>query len=257
MQLRLSSISKTAYYYEPIPETAENLMYMELIDREYMEKPFYGSRQITAVLKRLGYQVNRKRIIRLMRTMGIEAIFPRKNLSKPSEKREKYPYLLKGIEIHAPDHVWATDITYIPISGGFLHLVAIIDWFTRYVLSWRLSNTMDINFCLEALLEAMSNRVPKIFNSDQGSQFTSKEFQQVLKDHSVQISMDSRGRAFDNIIIERLWRTVKYEEVYIKRYETGLEAFNGLKKYIDFYNEQRPHSSLGGRTPAEIYRKRG
>lgn len=246
-------MSKTAYYYEPVPETPENLMYMELIDREFTERPFYGSRQMTAVLKRMGYQVNRKRISRLMRKMSLVAIYPKPNLSKADVGVKKYPYLLGDMEITFPDQVWATDITYIPVKNGFLYLVAVVDWVTRYILSWRLSNTMDVEFCLEALEEALLMGKPMIFNSDQGSQFTSKEFRGRLEGQGIRISTDGRGRAFDNIIVERLWRTIKYEEVYIKRYETGLDACNGLRRYMHYYNEERPHTALDHHTPREVY----
>lgn len=252
-QFSLSSVSKTAYYYEPVPETSENLHYMELIDREYTKHPFFGSRKMTAALRRAGHQINRKRVVRLMREMGLEAIYPKPNLSKALLQDKKYPYLLKDLKILAPNHVWSTDITYIPVKGGFLYLTAIMDWFTRYVISWRLSNTMDVGFCLEALEEALTKGKPEIFNSDQGSQFTSKEFTEALIKQDIRISMDGKGRAFDNIFVERLWRTVKYEEVYIKRYESGLDANQGLKAYIKFYNEERPHQALSYHTPCEAY----
>jgi putative transposase len=252
-QLRLSGVSKTAYYYEPAQESADNLTYMEIIDREYTEHPFYGSRQLTAVLRRGGYPVNRKRIVRLMRVMGLEAIYPKPHLSKPAAENRKYPYLLKGLEISSPNQVWGTDITYIPVRGGFLYLTAVMDWFARYVISWRLSNTLDVGFCLEALEEALSQGTPKIFNSDQGSQFTSREFTNALEARGVQISMDGKGRAFDNIFVERLWRTIKYEEVYLKKYETGLQANRGLNSYMRFYNDERPHQALGYCTPREAY----
>lgn len=228
-------------------------MYMEMIDREYTDHPFYGSRQMTAFLRRQGHLVNRKRVMRLMRMMGLEAIYPKPNLSKAAAGHKKYPYLLKDLQILSPNHVWSTDITYIPVKGGFLYLTAIMDWFTRYILSWRLSNTMDVGFCLEALEEALSQGSPSIFNSDQGSQFTSKEFTGSLKARDIKISMDGKGRAFDNIFVERLWRTIKYEEVYLKKYETCRDAHLGLRSYIKFYNEERPHSSLSYRTPQEVY----
>jgi len=252
-QLSLSGVSRTAHYYEPIPETAENLLYMEEIDRQYMAHPFYGSRRITAVLQSLGYLVNRKRIIRLMRLMGLQTIYPKRNLSKSAAKDTKYPYLLKGVKVTETDQVWSTDITYIPIKGGFLYLVAIMDWYTRYVLSWKLSNTLDVDFCLDALQEALSYGNPEIFNSDQGSQFTCKRFVEAIESQGIKISMDGRGRCFDNIFVERLWRSIKYEEVYIKRYETGEEAHRGLNSYMEFYNNERPHQSLNYQTPQAIY----
>jgi putative transposase len=252
-QLILSGVSRTAYYYEPVPETAENLRYMELIDYEYTKHPFYGTRRMRTFLERKGYQVNRKRIIRLMRLMELEAIYPKPNLSKPRVQDKKYPYLLRNMEISAPNQVWATDITYIPLKGGFLYLTVIMDWFTRYILSWRLSNTLDVGFCLEALEEALTIATPSIFNSDQGSQYTSKEFTGALKQRGIQISMDGKGRAFDNIFVERLWRTIKYEEVYLKKYEAGVEARQGLSEYLKFYNVERPHQVLNNQTPQEMY----
>jgi putative transposase len=226
---------------------------MELIDREYTGRPFYGSRRMLAILKRQGYKINRKRVVRLMKMMGLEAIYPKPNLSKAREEDKKYPYLLKGLAIVAPNDVWSADITYIPLKNGFLYLTAIMDWFTRYIISWRLSNTMDVSFCLEALKEALTKGKPKIFNSDQGSQFTSREFTGMLDRQGIKISMDGKGRAFDNIFVERLWRTIKYGEVYAKRYETGLEANQGLQKYMRFYNEERPHSALNYCTPGQMY----
>jgi putative transposase len=255
-QLKLACISKTAYYYTPISETKNNLLYMEIIDREYTEHPFFGSRQMMFILQRQGYQVNRKRVMRLMQKMGLKAIYRKPNLSKTEKLHKKYPYLLKGKEILEPNQVWATDITYIPIKGGFLYLVAIMDWATRYILSWKLSNTMDVGFCIEALKEALEYGTPEVFNSDQGSQFTSLEFTKILEENEIQISMDGKGRCYDNIFIERLWRSVKYEEVYLKKYENGQEAHRGLKEYLLFYNEKRPHQSLGGQTPYEKYYKK-
>lgn len=252
-QLDLSGVSKTAYYYEPVPETPENLLYMELIDREYTQHPFYGSRQMMAMLASQGHQVNRKRIVRLMKLMRLEAIYQKPNLSKSIDGHKKYPYLLKNVEIVRPNQVWGTDITYIPTKNGFLYPVAVLDIATRYVISWQLSNTMDVGFCAAALEEALKVGKPEIFNSDQGSQFTSKDFTGILERHGIRISMDGKGRAFDNIFVERLWRTVKYEEVYLKRYETGLEAHYGLQRYLKFYNEERPHTALDKLTPFKVY----
>lgn len=226
---------------------------MNMIDRIYTKIPFYGTRRITALLRHEGYSVNRKRIQRLMRLMGLKTIYPRKNLSKPNQEAQKYPYLLEKVNICAPNQVWSTDITYIPVKNGFLYLTAVLDWHTRYILSWRLSNTLDVHFCVEALTEALKIDKPEIFNTDQGSQYTSKEFTGILKENDVKISMDGKGRAFDNIFIERFWRSVKYEEVYLKRYETGLEAKNGLKSYLQFYNEERLHQSLNYKTPKSLY----
>ena len=252
-QFDLLGVSRNAHYYEPIPETPENLLLMNLIDKEYMAHPFYGSRRMVVALQKMGYSVNRKRVTRLMQLMRIEAIYPRKNLSKANATHKKYPYLLRDFIVRRPNEVWATDITYIPIQGGFLYLMAIMDWYTRYVLSWRLSNTLDVNFFLEALEESFLYGKPEIFNSDQGSQFTSKEFTAILESHAIQISMDGKGRAYDNIFVERLWRTIKYEDVYLKKYESGYAAQNGLKNFITFYNEERPHQSLGYVTPKSLY----
>ena len=226
---------------------------MKLIDRQYLVTPFYGARKIVAWLKSQGYKVNRKRVRRLMRLMGISAIYRRPRTSKPAPGNKIYPYLLNGIEITRPNQVWAADITYIPMARGFLYLVAIIDWYSRYVLSWRLSNTLDVDFCVEALEEALRKGRPDIFNTDQGSQFTSEAFTGLLERHGVRISMDGKGRYSDNLFIERLWRTVKYEEVYLKAYHDGGDARVGIGEYFRFYNATRPHQSLGYRTPAEVY----
>ena len=234
-------------------ESKANLLYMEIIDRLYTEHPYYGSRRMIVELKKLGHSVNRKRVRRLMQNMGIEAIYPKPKLSTPGKEAKKYPYLLRGVEVTRPNQVWSTDITYIPVRGGFLYLVAIIDWCSRYVLSWKLSNTLDLRFCIEALMEALQSSKPEIFNSDQGVQFTSNEFTSLLEEKGIQISMDGKGRALDNIFVERLWRTVKYEEVYIKRYEDGASAHKGLGAFFPFYNERRPHQALEYKTPQEVY----
>jgi len=252
-QLVLAAISKAGYYYEPAVESKANLLYMEIIDRLYTEHPYYGSRRMIVELKKLGHSVNRKRVRRLMQNMGIEAIYPKPKLSTPGKEAKKYPYLLRGVEVTRPNQVWSTDITYIPVRGGFLYLVAIIDWCSRYVLSWKLSNTLDLRFCIEALMEALQSSKPEIFNSDQGVQFTSNEFTSLLEEKGIQISMDGKGRALDNIFVERLWRTVKYEEVYIKRYEDGASAHKGLGAFFPFYNERRPHQALEYKTPQEVY----
>ena len=226
---------------------------MKLIDRQYLSTPFYGARKIAACLKSQGHGVNRKRVRRLMRLMGITAIYRRPRTSKPAVGHKIYPYLLGGMEITRPNQVWAADITYIPMARGFLYLVAIIDWYSRYVLSWRLSNTLDAGFCVEALEEALKKGKPEIFNTDQGSQFTGDAFTGILKQHGVRISMDGKGSYNDNLFIERLWRSVKYEEVYLKAYQDGREARIGLGNYFRFYNTERPHQALGYRTPAEVY----
>ena len=222
---------------------------MKLIDRQYLATPFYGARKIAAWLKNQGQRVNRKRVRRLMRVMGLKAIYRRPRTSKPAPGHKIYPYLLSGLKITRTNQVWAADITYIPMARGFLYLVAIIDWYSRYVLSWRLSNTLDAAFCVEALQKGR----PEIFNTDQGSQFTGEAFTGLLKRHGVRISMDGKGSYNDNLFIERLWRSVKYEEVYLKAYQDGKEARTGIGNYFRFYNAERPHQTLGYRTPAEVF----
>jgi putative transposase len=226
---------------------------MKAIDRQYLATPFYGSRKIAACLKKDGQIVNRKRIRRLMRIMGLKAIYRRPRTSPPGKGNKIYPYLLKGLKIDRPNQVWAADITYIPMQKGFLYLVVIMDWYSRFVLSWRISNTLESNFCVEALKEALKKGRPEIFNTDQGSQFTSKEFVDLLQSQYVKVSMDGSGRYTDNLFIERLWRTLKYEEVYLKAYQDSTEARSELAQYIAFYNAERPHQSLGYKTPAEEY----
>jgi len=226
---------------------------MRMIDEQYTRAPFYGSRRMAAWLRGCGHLVNRKRVQRLMRVMGIEAIYPKRRLSQAGDGHRIYPYLLKGLEIDHPDHVWSTDITYVPLRHGFVYLTAILDWFSRYVISWQISNTMDAGFCVAALNRALDIRRPEIFNSDQGSQFTSEEFTRRLESAGVRISMDGRGRVFDNIFVERLWRTVKYEDIYLKVYPTVPALTDGLREYFDFYNRQRRHQALEYRTPAEVY----
>lgn len=253
-QCRLLGISRSAVYYKPIGESESNLQLMRLIDEQFMDTPFYGARQMSKHLRRLGHAVGRKRIRRLMRKMGLEPIYQKPNTSAPHPGHKIYPYLLKGLEITEPNQVWATDITYIPMRRGFLYLVAIVDWFSRKILSWRLSNTLDADFCVAALEEALARFPnPRIFNTDQGSQFTSVDFTDVLKNAGVDISMDGRGRWRDNIVVERLWRSLKYESVYLNAYETGSECRKGLGAWIELYNQRRPHSSLDDRTPHEAY----
>lgn len=252
-QCQLIGLNRATYYSEPSGETALNLELMRRIDEQYLKTPFYGIRRMTAQLQREGHEVNHKRIARLMRHMGIQAIFPRKRLSQPGEGHTIYPYLLRGVKIERTDQVWSIDITYVPMAQGFMYLVAIIDWHSRYVLAWRLSNTLDTTFCLEALNEALAHRQPEIFNTDQGAQFTSNDFTNRLLEAEVRISMDGRGRALDNIFVERLWRSVKYEDIYLKNYETVPALEKGMSDYFRFYNHERLHQSLGYRTPAEVY----
>lgn len=253
-QCELLGLGRSSYYYEPTPETEENLRIMNLMDEVHLRYPYYGSRQLSRVLDRLGYCVNRKRVVRLMRIMNIEAMYPRPRTSVKQPGHEIYPYLLNGLEVSYPNQVWCTDITYIPMARGFLYLAAVMDWYSRYVLSWSLSNTLDANFCIVTVAEGLdSHNHPEIFNTDQGSQFTSIAFTEQLKSHGIKISMDGRGRYLDNIFIERLWRTVKYEEVYLKGYSNGLEARSSLEKYFLHYNADRPHSSFNGKTPREVY----
>jgi putative transposase len=229
---------------------------MRLIDEQYTRTPFYGIRRMTAWLRSQGQTVNHKRVSRLMRLMGIEAIYPKRRLSLADSRHKKYPYLLKGLTVDRPDQVWATDITYIRMKRGYIYLVAIMDWFSRYVVSWRVSITLDAEFCVEALGKALTLSKPEIFNSDQGSQFTSGSFTGVLQSNGIAISMDGRGRAFDNIFVERLWRSVKYEEVYLREYDSVGEAVLSLGAYFRFYNQDRPHQSLRYKTPYQVYTSR-
>lgn len=226
---------------------------MKRIDELYMAYPFYGTRNMTVILNREGYRVNRKRIQRLMRLMGIQAIYPKPRLSIGGKDHKIYPYLLKNLTINRADQVWCADITYIRLAHGFVYLVAIMDWHSRRVLSWRLSNTLDTEFCLEALEEALAHGKPEIFNTDQGCQFTSESFTGRLKNAGIKISMDGRGRVFDNILIERLWRTLKYQDIYIKDYQTVMDLIAGLDAYFRFYNNEKPHQSLENRTPSMVY----
>lgn len=252
-QCELLSISKGALYYEPATMDPFSTAVMSFIDLQHIQTPFFGSRKMVVELRKSGYIVNRKRVQRLMRKMGISAIYPKRSLSQRNKAHKIYPYLLKDVKIETPNFVWSTDITYIQLREGFLYLVAIMDWYSRYVLSWRLSNTLDVSFCLDALEEALGNGTPVIFNTDQGSQFTSKDFTQILLDKGIKISMDGRGRAFDNIFIERLWRSVKYENIYLMGYETCEETIDGLGSYFPFYNNKRPHQALGYKVPYEIH----
>lgn len=229
---------------------------MRLLDEQYLKTPFYGSRRMAVWLGEQGYSVNRKRVQRLMRQMGMEALYPKRSTTKRGAGHKIYPYLLRDVAITRPDQVWSTDITYVPMRRGFMYLVAILDWYSRYVLAWRLSNSLETSFCIEALEEALERGRPEIFNSDQGVQFTSTSFTSRLERHGVAISMDGRGRALDNVFIERLWRTIKYEEIYLKDYDTVDELYEGLTHYFAFYHDERPHQSLTNRTPAAVYGSR-
>ncbi len=252
-QCALLDISRSSLYYRRKGTSSEDLAVMKAIDQQFLVTPFYGSRRMTVWLSRQGYSLGRKRVQRLMRSMGLTAVYRRPRTSQPGPGHKVYPYLLGSMEITKPNRVWAADITYIPMARGFLYLVAIMDWHSRYVVAWNLSNTLDANFCVEALEEALSNGKPEVFNTDQGSQFTSDGFTGLLESHGVRISMDGKGRYMDNIFVERLWRTVKYEEVYLKAYSNGREAKAGLDAYFRFYNTERPHQALGYRTPAEVF----
>ncbi len=253
-QCELLGLSRSTLYYEPAGETEENLRLMRLIDEEYTAHPFYGSRRMTAWLRRQGEAVNRKRVQRLMGRMGLEAIYPKPRLSGAGPGHRKYPYLLRDVVVERPDQVWSADITYIPLAMGFLYLAAVIDWYSRYVIAWRLSNTLEGWFCVEMLEEALRQGKPEVFNTDQGSQFTQEGWTGRLERAGVLVSMDGRGRCLDNVFVERLWRSVKYEDVYVKGYEGGKELRSGLGVYFPFYNEERPHQALGYRTPGEVYR---
>ena len=252
-QCTLLGLTRSTYYYEPAAETPLNLTLMGLIDREYTEHPFYGRRKMTLYLCGQGYDVNPKRVRRLMKKMGVEAIYPKPRTTVVDREHRVYPYLLRGVEITRPNQVWSTDITYIPMKNGFMYLTAVIDWYSRYVLSWQLSNTLDTHFCIDALQQALQAGQPDIFNTDQGSQFTSLAFTSVLEAAEIRISMDGKGRALDNIFVERLWRSVKYEDIYLNHYATVPALYTGLHTYFHFYNQERPHQSLENRTPAAVY----
>lgn len=252
-QCDLLGLSRSSWQYRPVGESPENLQFMRLLDEQYTRTPYYGVLRMTAWLQRQGYSVNEKRVRRLLRTMGLMAIYPSPKTSRPAPSHRIYPYLLRGVAVTRPNFVWSTDITYIRLAHGFVFLVAIMDWFSRYVLSWRLSNSLETHFCVEALEHALAGAAPEIFNTDQGAQFTSLEFTSRLRDKGVRISMDGRGRALDNAFVERLWRSVKWEEVYFNSYQSVHDAWHGLHRYFVYYNHERPHQALGYRTPAEIY----
>jgi len=253
-QCELLGLNRSTYYRQPADETALNLALMKQIDQEYTRTPFYGYRKMTVRLnKQYAYVVNHKRVARLMQKMGLQAIYAGPKTTITDKQHKKYPYLLRGLEIYRPHQVWSTDITYIPMQQGFMYLVAIMDWYSRFVIAWQLSNTLDGTFCLDTLRVALQQGKPEIFNTDQGSQFTANAFVSKLEEAGVRVSMDGRGRAFDNIFVERLWRTVKYEDIYIKDYATVPDLSNGLRAYFRLYNYERPHQSLDYQTPAEVY----
>jgi putative transposase len=252
-QCELLGLSRSTAYYQPAAETPENLLLMELIDRQYTARPFYGSRRMTAWLKSRGHPVNRKRIQRLLGILGLEAIHPRPRRRGDGQPHRVFPYLLRGVAVERPDQVWSADITYLPLSGGFMYLAATIDWFSRFVVAWRLSNTLDGAFCRDMLDEALAHGRPEVFNTDQGVQFTAQAWTDRLEGAGVAVSMDGRGRAADNVFVERLWRTVKYEDVYLHCYDSVPELERGLAAYFAFYNQERLHQSLGYRTPAQVY----
>jgi putative transposase len=252
-QCELLGLPRSSYYYEPATESSENLALMRRLDEQYLETPFYGSRRMAVVLSSPGAPLNRKRVQRLMRVMGLEALFPRRKTSLPAPGHKVYPYLLRGLTIDRANQVWCSDITYLPLRQGFMYLVAVMDWFSRYVLSWRVSNTMDATFCVEAVREALQCHRPDIFNTDQGAQFTSEAFTSVLTQCHIAVSMDGRGRALDNVFIERLWRSLKYEDIYLKDYVTAADLNEGLTEWFDLYDHRRPHQALGYRTPHDVF----
>jgi putative transposase len=253
-QCELLGLARSSLYYGPAGESAEDLRLMRRIDQEYTAHPFLGSRRLTKWLIEQGEAVNRKRVQRLMRRMGLEAIYPKPKLSAASPGHRIYPYLLRDVKVERPDQVWSTDITYVPLATGFMYLAAVIDWFSRYVIAWRLSNTLDGSFCLGMLEEALGRGRPEVFNTDQGVQFTAAAWTGRLESAGVAVSMDGRGRCLDNVFVERLWRSVKYEDIYLWRYEGVPELRRGLGRYFPYYNEERQHQALGYRTPGVVYR---
>lgn len=253
LQCQLLGLNRSSWYYEPRPISPKRLLLMNRIDEIFTEYPFLGSRKIKEELIKEGWFVGRDIVLSLMREMGLVPVYPKPKLSQKHPQHKIYPYLLRGVVIARPNQVWSTDITYIRACRGFYYLVAVLDWFSRYVLSWRLSNSLETNFCIEALEEALDKGMPDIFNTDQGSQFTSDEFTGILLEKNIEISMDGRGRALDNIFVERLWRSVKYEEVYLKDYQSGRETKEGLTRYFTYYNQKRLHQSLSYKTPYEVH----
>ncbi len=254
-QCVLLGLSRAALYYRPVEISAYQLELMALVDRQYLRTPFYGARRLAAWLRTQGHAVTRKRVKRLMQLMGLAALYQRPRTSRPAPEHRIYPYLLRGLVIERINQVWAADICYIPMARGFLYLVAVMDWVSRYVLAWRLSNLLDTSFCVAALEEALSKGRPEILNTDQGSQFTDEDFTSVLHAHEVAISMDGRGRFSDNIFVERLWRSLKYEEVYLRAYESVAEARQGIASYFEFYNNERLHQALGYRAPRQLFER--
>jgi putative transposase len=253
-QCRLLNLNRSTAYYKKRPIKPIDLKLMKLIDKQYLKIPSWGSRSMRNHLRRLGYKVNRKRVQRLMRLMGLEAIYPKPKTSRPHPEHRVYPYLLRNLKINRPNQVWAADISYIPMSRGFMYLVAVMDWYSRKVLSWRVSNTLDADFCVEAVEEAIGRfGPPEIFNTDQGAQFTSQAFTNLLKDHDIKISMDGRGRVLDNIFIERLWWTLKYQYLYLWSFDNGSQLRQGLDQWFHFYNQERSHQALDNLTPNEVY----
>jgi putative transposase len=257
-QCELLGVSRSGLYYEPVGTSSDDLALMRRIDELHLEYPFYGSRKIAQVLRNSGQEANRKRVQRLLRLMGLEALVPKPKTSEPHPEHVKYPYLLRNLSVCRVHQVWAADITYIPLKSGFVYLVAIIDWYSRLVLAWRLSNTMDPGFCVEALEEALVRYGgPEIFNTDQGAQFTAAAFTSLLRAREIAISMDGKGRCLDNVFVERLWRSLKYEEVYLHAYDSVSEARSRIAKYMTFFNDERPHQALGYQTPSAFYRCAG
>lgn len=256
-QCELLGIARSGLYYRPRDPSMEDLELMKAIDEQYLKTPFYGRRRMTVEMRKQGFLAGEKRVRTAMQLMGLEAIYPKPNLSKNNSEHRKYPYLMKNVAVDRADQAWAADITYLPLHKGFGYLFAIIDWYSRYVIEWELSNLLDVDFCIEALERSLKKRHPEIFNTDQGVQFTSRLFTNRLEQEGVRISMDGKGRALDNVFVERLWRSVKYEDVYPKGYSNLKEVKIGLKRYFQFYNENRPHQGLGYRTPAEVYCEKG